>query len=40
MSIGVSLIKPGETDFQQIYQRADNNLYHAKHLGKDCYVIE
>lgn len=40
ISIGVSLIKPGETDFQQIYQRADNNLYHAKHLGKDCYVIE
>lgn len=40
ISIGVTMINPEETHFQQIYQRADQHLYHAKHLGKDCYVIE
>ena len=34
------MINPEETHFQQIYKRADQHLYHAKHLGKDCYVIE
>ena len=36
-SIGIGIDSTGKCDFQNLYQIADNALYHAKEYGKACY---
>lgn len=38
-SIGVSRCPQDGMDFQNLFQRCDRALYHAKQRGKDCYEI-
>ncbi len=37
-SIGIAMFPDDGADFDALYQRADKALYHAKRLGKHCYV--
>ncbi len=36
ISIGVSEVVPSDKDHTAIFKRADMNLYHAKHSGRNC----
>ena len=38
-SIGISLYQADGTNLDQLYERADKAMYHAKHLGKNKYFF-
>ena len=38
-SIGISLYQADGINLDQLYERADKAMYHAKHLGKNKYFF-